>query len=80
MAHGKHHTCDRVGEESPPSSPLSGEVTSRVDANGVLTRLKPVGDPNADAFWRKYSFPPQVRVSFPSSGPQFTACTDMDRG
>ena len=57
MAHGKHHMGGRVGEESPLSSPLFEEVLSHVNANGVLTWLKPVGDPRVDAFWRKYSFP-----------------------
>ena len=78
MTHGKHHMGDRVGEESSPSLPLSGEVLSHADANGVLTWLKPVRDPRMDAFWRKYTFPPQVRVSFPSLGPQFAAFMDME--
>ena len=40
----------RVGEESSPSFSLSREVLSCADANGVLTWLKLIGDPRADAF------------------------------
>ena len=65
---------DNVGsfrdEESSSSSyGVFGEVLSRADANKVLTWLRPTRKPQADAFWKRFSFPPQVRVYFSSSGP-----------
>ena len=50
------------------SSTSSEDVPSLVDANGVITWFKLVGEARENAFWRKFSFPPNVRVSFPSSG------------
>ena len=68
MAHGKSSSDGYAGKEPTPSSPASGEVLSRVDPDGIITWLKPIGEPRVDAFWRKYAFLPQVRVAFPSSG------------
>ena len=73
---------DNVGsrvDEEPPST-LYREVLSRVDATGVITWLRPVREFRADAFWKKFSFPSYVRVSFSLLGPQFVACMDGDRG
>ena len=39
------------------------------NANKVITWLKHVGNARVDTFWKKYSFPPSVRVSFASSRP-----------
>ena len=74
---------DNVGscgdeESSSSSSGSFGDVLSRTDANGVLTWLRPIGESRADAFWKRFSFPPHVRVSFSTLGPQFVACTDGD--
>ena len=80
MDHGKHSTNGYAGEEPPLSPPAFGEVLSLTDPNGVITWLKHVGEPRANAFWRKYSFPPQVRFAFPSSSSQFAACTNMVLG
>ena len=80
MAHGKRSTDGCASEEPPLSLPAFEEVLSYVDPNSVITWLKPFGELRANAFWRKYSFPPQVRVAFPSLGSQFAACTDMIRG
>ena len=78
MASGEDNVGSRVDEE-PPST-LSREVLSCADAIEVITWLRPVGESKADAFWKKFSFPPYVRVSFSSSRPQFAAYTDGDRG
>ena len=67
-----------VGEIS--SSTSFEDVPSRVNANGVITWLRPVGEARTYAFWRKFSFPPNVQVSFPSTGPHFMDCTNEDRG
>ena len=50
------------------SSTSYEDVPSLVDANGVITWLRPVGEARENTFWRKFSFPPNVRVSFPFSG------------
>ena len=68
----------RPKDEDLPST--SEEALSRADATGVIMWLKPVGESRADAFWKKFSFPPNVRVSFPSLGPHYVDCTDGDRG
>ena len=39
---------------------------------GVITWLKPVREFRADAFWKKFSFPP--------SGPHYVDCMKGDRG
>ena len=51
-----------------------------MDATGVLMWLKPIGESRVDAFWKKFSFPPNIWVCFPSSGPHYVDCTDGDRG
>ena len=58
MAHGKRSTDGCAGEEPPLSPPVSEEVLSRANSNGVITWLKPIKEPRVDVFWRKYSFPP----------------------
>ena len=80
MAHGKRSTDRCAGKELPPSLPASKEVLYYVDPNGVITWPKPIKEPCTDAFWRKYFFPPQIRVAFPSSSSHFVAYTDMVRG
>ena len=47
-------------ESSSSSSGVSGEVLSRANANGVLTWLRLIGESQANAFWKRFSFPPQV--------------------
>ena len=73
---------DNVGTrvDKGPSSTSYEDVPSRVDATGVITWLRLVGKPRVDVFWKKISFPPNVRVSFSSSRPHFTDCTEEDRG
>ena len=78
MANRGNYVGSRLDKELP--STLSGEVLSSTNATGVITWLKPIGESRADAFWKKFSFPPYVRVSFSSSRPQFVACKDEDRG
>ena len=60
------------------SSTSSENVPSHVDVNEVITWLRPVREARADAFWKKFSFPPNVQVSFPSSGPHFVDRTNED--
>ena len=67
-------------ESSSSSARVSGEVLSRVNANGVLKWLRPVKESRANAFSKRFAFPLHVRVSFSISGSQFVACTDGDRG
>ena len=43
-------------------------------------RLRSVGESRANPFWKKFSFPPNVRVLFSSLGPRFAACMEEDRG
>ena len=66
-------------DEGLPSSSLEG-VPSRVDATRVITWLSLVWESWADAFWKKFSFPPNIRVLFSSSGHRFMARTEEDRG
>ena len=80
-------TCreDNVGsygdeESSSSSSRAFGEVLSHADANGVINWLRLIGESRANAFWKRFSFPPHVRVSFSTLGSQFMACTDGDQG
>ena len=68
MAYGNPLTNDDTDEEHPSSLPVPGEVLFCANANGVITYLKLVGEPRTEALWRKYSFPPQVRVAFPFFG------------
>ena len=65
-------------EEDLPST--SKEDLSRADATRVITWLRPIGESRVDAFWKKFSFPPNVQVSFPSSRPHYVDCMDEDWG
>ena len=67
-----------VGEIS--SSTSFEDVPSHVNTNGAITWLKPVGEARTYAFGRKFSFPPNVQVYFPSTRPHFMDRTDEDRG
>ena len=50
------------------SSTSSEDVPSHVDANGVITCLRPIREARAYVFWRKFSFPPLFRFLFPPRG------------
>ena len=67
-----------AGEEISSSS--FGDVPSRVDAIGVITWLRLIGEAQADVFWKRYPFLPNVWVLFPSSWPHLVAYTVEDRG
>ena len=67
-------------ESSSSSSGVSGEVLLHVEANKVINWIRLVGESQADALWKRFSFPPYVCASFLSLGPQFVACMDRDRG
>ena len=56
------------------------EVISHVDANRVITWIRPIKESWADAFWKRFSFPSYVCVSLSSLRPQFVAYMDRDRG
>ena len=51
-----------------------------MDTNEVIMWLKPVGEARVDVFWRKFSFPPNIWVSFPSLGPHFVDRMNEDCG
>ena len=51
------------------SSGVSGKVLSCTNANGVLTRLRPIRESRADAFWKRFTFPPKSGCPFPPLGP-----------
>ena len=58
MARGE----DSVGScegEGPPST-FPEDVPLHVGSSGVITWLKPVGEPWGNAFWKKFSFPPNA--------------------
>ena len=78
MARGEG-IVESSGGEISSSTPFE-DVPSRVNANGVITWLRPVGEARTYAFWRQFSFPPNVRVSFPSIGPHFMDRTNEVRG
>ena len=78
MARGED-IVESSGGEISFSTPFE-DVPSRVNANGVIMWLRPIGEARTYAFWRKFSFPPNVRVSFPSTGPHFMDCTNKVRG
>ena len=73
---------DNVGgrRDKGPSSTSSKDVPSLVDTTRVIMWLRPVREPQVDAFWKKFSFPSNVWVYFSSSGPHFINCTEEDRG
>ena len=56
MAKGEANVGSRE-EECPPST-YSEDVPSHVDSIRVITWVRPVGEPRANAFWKKFSFPP----------------------
>ena len=62
---------DNVGScvDEGSSSTSYEDVLPRVDVVGVITWLRHIEESRAYAFWKKFSFPPNVRVSFSSSGP-----------
>ena len=72
MVRGEGHPRSNANEDLPSSS-------SCVNIFGIITWLKPIGEPQANALWKKFSFPPNVRVLFSSSGPRFVACTKEDQ-
>ena len=73
MAGGEGNLRSHVDEVLPSSS--SEDVPSHVNAVGVIMWLRQV-----DAFWKKFSFPPNIQVLFSSLRPCFTACIEEDRG
>ena len=70
--------CDQARQDSSFSG--SKNTHARVNADGVITWLKPVGETQVNVFWNKYSFPLNVRVSFLLSEPQYESCREEDRG
>ena len=61
MASGGDNIGSHMDEE--PSSTLFREVLLHADATRVIAWLKPIRESRADAFWKKFSFPPYVWVS-----------------
>ena len=61
LAKGKGRVESRKGEDLPSTS--FEDVPSRVDSTGVIMWLKPIREPLADAFWKKFSFSLNVWVS-----------------
>ena len=51
-----------------------------MDATRVITWLRPVRESRSNVFWKKFSFPLNVRVSFPFSTPHYVDCTNEDGG
>ena len=78
MARGEDNVGSCVNEG--PFSTSSEDVPSRVYATRVITWLRPDKESQANAFWEKFTFPPNVRVSFPSSRPHFADYTEEDQG
>ena len=58
---------------------IGARHSSRVDTARVITWLRSIGEPRAYIFWKKFSFSPNVRVLFSSSGHRFAACTEEDQ-
>ena len=77
MAKGEGNVGCCVDEDLPSTYE---EALSCADATRVITWLRPIGESRADAFWKKFSFPPNVRVSFPFSRPHYVDYTNEDRG
>ena len=73
---------DNMGsrEEKCSSSTFSDDALLLVIATGVITLLRLIREPEVDTFWKKFSFPPNFWVSFPSSGSHFVDCTEEDCG
>ena len=78
MARGEYNIRSHVDEGS--SSTSYEDVPSRVDAARVIIWLKTIRKSWAYAFWKKFSFPSNVRVYFSSLRPRLTACTKEDKG
>ena len=78
MARGEDNIGSHEGDGLPSTS--SEDVPSRVDSVRVIMWLKPIREPWAGAFWKKFSFPPNVRVSLMSSRFCVDVCTDKDHG
>ena len=76
MARGEDDLGSHMEEDLPSSS--SEDVPSCADAVGVITWLRPVGELWVDAFWKKFSFPPNVKVLFSSSRPCVASCIEDD--
>ena len=74
MARGEDSVGIRNGKGLP--STYFKDVPSCVDFTGVKTWLKPVGEPQVEAFWKKFSFPPNVWVLSMFSEPCVMVCTD----
>ena len=77
MAKGEGNVGHRVDEDLPSTYE---EALLRADATGAITWLITIRKSGADAFWKKFSFPPNVQVSFPSSRPHYVDCTYEDQG
>ena len=73
MARGKGDLGSNMVENLPSSFWL-------IDAAWAITWLRSVGESRANTFWKKFSFPPNVRALFSSMGPLFATCMEEDRG
>ena len=76
MARGEDNVGSRKGEGPPLTS--SNDVPLLVDFARVITWLRPVREHLEDAFWKMFSFPPNVRVSSMSLGPCVAVHMDED--
>ena len=63
MARGEDNIESCMDESS--SSTSSEDIPSRVDANGVIMWLRPVGEVRVGSFWRKFSFSLMSEFIFP---------------
>ena len=77
MARGEDNVGCCVDEDLHSKSK---EALLHADATGVITWLRLVGESRAYSFWKKFSFPSNVRVSFPSSRPHYVDCMDKALG
>ena len=76
------------GRDDEPGSYADEEISSStledvpllIDAVGVIMWLRSVGEPRADTFSKRYSFPPNIQLSFSSSKPHFVAYMEEDQG
>ena len=68
MARGEGNVGRHVDEDLPSTFE---EAFLLVDAIGVITWLRLVGEFRVDGFWKKFSFPLNVWVSFPSLRPHY---------
>ena len=58
MARGEY-SVESLEGEGPPSISFE-DIPLRVDSIGVITWLKPVREPRANAFWKNFYFPLNV--------------------